>query len=153
MNIVEGPRKEFVLVVDSDDYRGRSLVSELRSLGCYVSLARSGAEAVTYVNENEPDSVVLDWDLRDIRGLDLARHLSVRSRKPRIILLKHEPDWRSLRNALESGGDDLLARPMSTGALSRVIARPLDGDRRSRRVPPPRPMKIGGDLELAGGVR
>ena len=149
MNIVDGPRKAFVLVVDSDCPRGRSLGSELRSLGYYVALASSGAEALQYVDENEPDAVALDWDCRDMPGLELARRLTTRSRKPKILVLKNEMDWRSLRHALECGGDDLLERPLSTMTLSRVLARQLDRVRRSTQVSPERAPTPDGGLFVA----
>lgn len=146
MKIVTGPRKEFVLVVDSDRHRGRSLVSELRSFGCYVSLASSGAEALKYVEENEPDSVVSDWNLEDMTGLELTRRIKSTRFETRVVLEKADGDWRSLRETLEVGGDELLSRPHSAAAVLRNQEQSTP-----RRIPRPpgSPTRIHGARTLA----
>jgi CheY-like chemotaxis protein len=121
MSIITGSRKQFVLVVDSDCHGGRSLLSELRSLGCYVSLASSGTEALQYVEDNEPDAVVADWNLPDMSGLELARRIKSMRFATKVVLEKEGADWRSLRQTLEVGGEELLSRPVSAATVLRRL--------------------------------
>lgn len=143
MTIVTGPRKEFVLVVDSNCHRGRSLMSALRSSGCYVSLASSGAEALKHVEENEPDSVVSDWSLVDMTGLELTRRIKSRRFETKVVLEKADGDWRSLRETLEVGGNELLAHPVSAAAVLQSL----------EQSPPRRISRLSGSPTRIHGVR
>lgn len=139
MNISAGSHKQFILVVDRDCYRGRSLVSGLRALGCYVSLASSGSEALQYVAENEPDAVAVDWSLPDMPGLELARRIKSHWFATKIVLGKGDADWRSLRQTLEVGGEDLLSHPLKASTVLRSLTRSTPGP-------------IGGTAETSAGV-
>jgi len=139
MDLAMSPGKHFVLVVDPNGHRGRALASELRSVGCYASVAGSGEEALGYSIENEPDAILSDWNLPDVPALDLARRLKALSSRTKILFQKNEADWRLLRQVLECGGDDLLCRPFSIGQLIRILNRMLRRTSRTDRVLQPSP--------------
>jgi DNA-binding response OmpR family regulator len=86
-----------------------------------VSLASSGADALQYVEENEPDAVVAKWDLPDMTGPELVRRIMSSRFGTKVILEKDGGDWRSLRQTLEVGGEDLLTHPLSAAALLRSL--------------------------------
>lgn len=123
MDLRISPGRRFVLVVDGDCHRARSRLSELRTSGCYAASAASGAEAVTYVIENEPDAVVSDWNLPDMSGPDLARRVKSARFATKVFLQKEGVDIRSLRQTLEAGGEDLLSRSSPIADLLRSLER------------------------------
>src|SRR6266508_2866752 len=96
--------KPFVLVVDSDSHRARELASSLRILGCYSAFSTRGEDALRYVAENDPDALVVAWDLPDMQGLELARRVKAGSSTPKVILVRDEADWKLLRQTMECGG-------------------------------------------------
>ena len=114
--------KPFVLVVDSDCHRARELASSLRTFGCYSASSTCGEDALRYVAENDPDAVIVAWDLSDLQGLELARRLKTGSFTPKVILVRDEADWKLLRRTMECGGDELLSRPLSMDQLLRILA-------------------------------
>jgi DNA-binding response OmpR family regulator len=115
--------KPFVLVVDSDYHRGRSLVSRLRTEGYYVASSGCGKDALEYAAENEPDAIVSDWHLSDMAGTEFTHTLKGRSFRTKVLLMSDQTDWRLLRKAIECGGDDLLSRPVSIQYLVRILNR------------------------------
>ena len=121
MDLHRTPGRHFVLVVDSNSYRRRATLWELQARGCFTASASTGAEALTYATENEPDAVVADWDLSDTTGPELARRLKPASPATQIFLQKEEPDVRSLRETLVNGGEDLLPRHSALTAMLRQL--------------------------------
>lgn len=121
MDLHMTPGRHYVLVVDGDSYRGRATLWELRARGCYTASASTGAEALKYATENEPDAVVADWDLSDMTGPELARRLKSASPATQIFLQKQEPDVPSLRETLMNGGEDLLPRHSALTAMLRKL--------------------------------
>ena len=131
MTLVESPRKEFVLVVDSDCHRARALATRLRALGYYAASFACGEDALKYAAENEPDAIVSDWSLSDMQGLELARRAKTQSFATKVILLSDQADWRALRETLECGGEDVVARSVSMEHLQSILGRTLEAHRSS----------------------
>lgn len=128
-------RKPFVLVVDSDPQRARSLVQHLRTGSFYAESSACGEDALKYAAENEPDAVVSDWRLSDMAGIEFTRRLKARSFPAKVVLLNDRADWRLLREAFEGGADDLLSRPVSTEELFRSLERSLGVQRGASPAP------------------
>ena len=137
MDLLMGSGRYFVLVVDSDSHRGRVRASQLRAIGCYAACSTTGEEAFKYIVDNDPDALLSDWDLSDMTGLELARRIKMGSPQMKIILQKERADWRTLRQALECGGDELLSRPFSTEHFVRMLGRKLKQALRIEAVPQP----------------
>ena len=64
-----------VLCVDDDESVGTLFAQLLTSKGHNVSLAKSGAEALAYVNAVHFDVVITDSLMPQMTGLELVRHL------------------------------------------------------------------------------
>ena len=123
MTLTPNPGGQYVLVVDGDFHRGKALVSEMRASGCYAATATSGAEALRYVAENEPDAVVSEWELPDMTGLELVRRMTLEEASTKAILHREKADWHQLRQTLECGGEDLLSNPVHATELLRALTR------------------------------
>ena len=123
MDLQISPGRHYVLVVDSDCYRARAMLSELRASGCYAATAVTGADALRYVIENEPDAVVADWDLSDMTGPEFARRVKSARFATKVYLHKARPDVSSLRQTLGCGGEDLLSRPSPIASVLRSLRR------------------------------
>ena len=65
-----------VLVVDDEDSVRRVSMKMLQRLGCTVSLAASGMEAIRMVNETKYDLVALDLNMPEMSGGDVLRRLA-----------------------------------------------------------------------------
>jgi CheY-like chemotaxis protein len=73
-----GPGLDRILVVDDNPavrlYLRKALEQQNRTLFCEE--ARTGGEALQSVNNNPPDLILLDLQMPDLNGLDVARVIS-----------------------------------------------------------------------------
>jgi two-component system phosphate regulon response regulator PhoB len=65
----------YVLVVEDEDALSTLLHYNLEKEGYRVSLAADGEEALTQIDEQLPDLIVLDWMLPKVSGIEVCRRL------------------------------------------------------------------------------
>jgi signal transduction histidine kinase len=146
---VNNPAK--ILVVDDED-AGRFVKTQtLRRAGFHVLEAATGSDALALAASERPDLVVLDVNLPDISGLEVARRLRVPESAPpapQILQVSNTAVTAADRvRGLEHGADVYLTEPVESGvlvatvnALLRVrqaetaLAAALDGERKARQI-------------------
>ena len=117
------PPKTLVLIADGNVQRGRTLADHLENLGCEVALASSGHQAHRYAAARKTHAIVADWGLPDMNGLELARQVTLGRLGTKVVLLRDDADWPSLRLALDCGAEEVLSRPCAVDHLLRVLQR------------------------------
>jgi two-component system phosphate regulon response regulator PhoB len=106
-----------VLVVD-DDEQVRTLVSrQLEAEGFTVTGAADGAIALSAVEADPPDLVVLDLTLPAVDGLDVLTRLRRSSAIPVIVVSGRGGETDRIAG-LDLGADDYLVKPFSPGELA-----------------------------------
>jgi two-component system phosphate regulon response regulator PhoB len=106
-----------VLVVD-DDEQVRTLVSwQLEAEGFTVTGAADGAVALSAVEADPPDLVVLDLSLPAVDGLDVLTRLRRSSAIPVIVVTGRGGETDRIVG-LDLGADDYLVKPFSPGELA-----------------------------------
>ncbi|HET9958991.1 MAG TPA: response regulator transcription factor [Polyangiaceae bacterium] len=109
-------REKLILVVD-DEKRIRDVVEyALGKDGFRVVCAAHGTDALTAVEREAPDLIVLDVMLPGLDGIELCRRLRTRSNVP-ILFLSARSDEVDRVVGLEVGGDDYLTKPFSPREL------------------------------------
>jgi CheY-like chemotaxis protein len=117
-----------VLLVDDDPVNRRLLSQMIESLGHQVVAASAGHEAVTRFRESAFDLAILDWQLPDMNGGQLAatlRSLAPELARPRISLIALSA---SLEDTSESGQttssfDQWLTKPIGLAELAAALSR------------------------------
>jgi len=108
-----------VLLVDDEDQLRKVMRDLLERQGFTVVEARDGAEAITVVDQHNPDIVILDLNLPKVDGYAVLAEL--RSREPTrnlpIIVLTAKADEDNEVRVLELGADDFLTKPFRPRAL------------------------------------
>ncbi|WP_304165072.1 aerobic respiration two-component sensor histidine kinase ArcB [Lonsdalea britannica] len=112
-----------VLLVEDIELNVVVARSVLEKLGSSVEVAMTGQEALAMFDPDEFDLVLLDIQLPDMTGLDVARELRVRygqqTLPPLVALtanvLKDKKDY------LDAGMDDVLSKPLAVPALTAII--------------------------------
>lgn len=97
--------------------------SVLENLGCSIDVAMTGQEALDLFEPDEFDMVLLDIQLPDMTGLDVARALKKRftaQQLPPLValtanVLKNKSEY------LNAGLDGVLSKPLSVPALTATI--------------------------------
>lgn len=108
-----------VLVVDDEPNIVLSLEFLMQQAGFEVTTALDGESALTLVNENPPDLVLLDISLPGISGfevLEQLRNQPIFKRLPIVMLTAHGREVER-EKGLALGADDYITKPFSTRQL------------------------------------
>jgi DNA-binding response OmpR family regulator len=105
-----------ILIVDDDALMRRSLAFNLEQAGYHTSTAESAETALSQVQLEMPDLVLLDISLPVMDGLDAMRQFKDRFDLPVIFITARR---RELDEALglELGGDDYITKPFDFNVL------------------------------------
>ncbi|MGC9333296.1 MAG: response regulator transcription factor [Anaerolineae bacterium] len=115
-------KKATILVVDDEPHVLKLIKANLESSGYKVLLAKDGEQAVTMVEEEMPDLVILDLMLPKMDGYAVCRRIRGFSAVP-VIMLTARSAQVDLVHGFEVGADDYLTKPFSvTELLVRVQA-------------------------------
>jgi DNA-binding response OmpR family regulator len=110
------PMTATVLVVE-DELKIRELVRRyLEHEGLSVLTTGSGAEALTMLETQQVDMIVLDLNLPDVSGESIAAEVRSRSAIPILMLTAKSSEADRIRG-LELGADDYLTKPFSPREL------------------------------------
>ncbi|MBI5429244.1 MAG: diguanylate cyclase [Nitrosomonadales bacterium] len=121
-----------VLVVEDSKVTIKVLGNYLRRMGIREPLiAESGADALEIYRRERPDLILLDAQLPDIDGFDVAQQIRAMEEHrdwTAIIFLTSKSKDEDLARGIEVGGDDYLMKPVSevvlqakVGAMQRLV--------------------------------
>ncbi|MFM2482322.1 response regulator [Celerinatantimonas sp. YJH-8] len=105
-----------ILVVDDDQEILSLLQQYLTKSGYSVSIASEGQEMLLYLEEHQPDLIILDVMLPGDDGFTLCRKVRQQSNVP-IIMLTANSDEMDRVIGLELGADDYIGKPFSPREL------------------------------------
>ena len=114
-----------VLVIDDDSLLSRTIDVCLSKKGHNVKTFYSGVDAVKYLFEEKPDSVVLDIRLPDCDGWFIARlleRLEGLGKVPVIVISVLEPDRRELADVKPYA---YIQKPFDMGQLLQTVEKSL----------------------------
>src|SRR5919107_1941684 len=133
-----------ILFVEDEPSISDPFSKHLAREGFEPVVARTGREALALAERIDPDLVLLDLNLPDTDGRDIARELRRRGDTPIVMLTARGTEMDKIVG-LEIGADDYVVKPFS-GA--EVIARIRAVLRRARRgdspEAPSEPVTVGG---------
>lgn len=104
------------MVVEDDPAQRDALVGILAARGATVIAVGSGGDALTVLDAERPDLVMVDLGLPDIDGVDLCRHILNRVDAAVIILTADQEEERIVAG-LDAGADDYVHKPYSSDVL------------------------------------
>lgn len=130
-----------ILIVDGNSYMRKITRTMLMNLGAKsVIEATDGISALEMIRTNDPDIMLLDWDMPVLSGMEVMRIVRSPGVFPRpnlpIIMLTGHARRSTVMEAMHAGAHEFLVKPTSTKALY---------DRLTSIVMNPRPMVHLGD--------
>jgi two-component system, OmpR family, KDP operon response regulator KdpE len=131
-----------ILVVDDEPQITRVLRTSLNAHGYEIRVANDGETALEIVKDFAPDLVITDLAMPNMNGIELCRQLRKTSQVP-ILVLSVRGEARSKIEALDSGADDYVTKPFSTGELMARIRAALRRSPPSTTTPPQTRIEIG----------
>ncbi|VAW04681.1 hypothetical protein MNBD_ALPHA04-776 [hydrothermal vent metagenome] len=121
-------KKLNILIVDDEPLARNRLQTLCNQMECvnHVDMASGGVEALALIEETVPNILLLDVDMPDITGMDVANHCREMESPPEIIFTTAHSKYAVQAFRLEA--TDYLLKPVKQAllkeALGRVIAKP-----------------------------
>ena len=119
------PEKRRILVVDDEDALRTVLSGELVSEGYDVRTAADGDEAVSSLEKEGFDLILLDIKMPRMNGFEVLKFVKEKFPKTKVVMLTGFAD---LKNAIESkklGAEDFVSKPYDLVDLLTTIERVL----------------------------
>ncbi|MGM0913485.1 MAG: ATP-binding protein [Pseudomonadota bacterium] len=124
------PQGARLLVVEDNPVNQRVAQAMLERLGCRVSLAESGEEALALTRRHSFDLIFMDVQMPDMDGLEVTRRLRQRhgwpATVPIVAMTAGGPGGERAR-CLAAGMNGYLTKPLLQEALLEVLRRHLGG--------------------------
>jgi two-component system response regulator VicR len=117
-----------VLVVDDHQDNVTIIRDYLTARGYQVAVAHSGEEALERFDEVEPSVVLLDVMMPDRNGWEVCEAIKQRTRGTRdvrVIMVTALGEWDDKREALRTGADDYVTKPVDLADLGERVERNL----------------------------
>ena len=121
--MIDDVRQNTILIVEDDPVLNELIAGQLESIGFAVHGERSWAGAEAFLEENEPDLILLDVRLPDTDAHKLIRELS-RS-QPVIVITAYASVERAVE-AMKDGAAEYLAKPINLEELEIAVRRALE---------------------------
>ena len=114
-------RRRMILVVDDEPAIVRLVKAKLQADGYAVLTAPTGEAALTALDDERPDLVILDVMMPGMDGYETLRRIRGESRVPVIMLTARAGDADKLKG-LHGGADDYVTKPFNPDELSARVA-------------------------------
>ena len=108
-----------ILIVDDEPAQLELLRYNLEKAGFKTVQATDGQQALSAVETERPDLVVLDWMMPEASGIDVCRQLRARSETKSlpVIMLSARGEDGDKSLGLDNGADDYVTKPFSPREL------------------------------------
>ncbi|MDP2564321.1 response regulator [Pseudoalteromonas marina] len=121
-----------VLVVDDMSTMRRIVISLLVELGFkkeLISEADDGSTAIAFLEKNTVDFVVTDWNMPQVTGIDLLRHIrktEATSKLP-VLMVTAEAKREQIIEAAGAGVNNYVVKPFNKKTLGEKISKIFAG--------------------------
>jgi DNA-binding NtrC family response regulator len=123
-------RRRTILVVDDEPAQRELLGKFVASLGFTATEAPSAEDALEAIRRSVPDMILLDVRLPGISGIEALPEIREITGELPVLLITAHADVRQAVDAMKSGADDYLAKPVDLDELEAAISDavgPADG--------------------------
>ena len=129
--------KSKILIVDDDTYYLTLLKAILKNIDAIVHIAESGEKALSLIEENDFALAILDIQMPDMDGFELAMHIrSLQNRDlvPIIFLTSYISDEIQMFKGYDNGAIDYLTKPVNKTIFVNKVTIFLELDRQKRNL-------------------
>jgi DNA-binding NtrC family response regulator len=112
-----------ILVVDDEPLTRKSLYEILRHNGYSVSCAAEGNEALSLIEQEQPDIVITDLKMPHMDGITLLRKIKEMDSDIAVVLMSAYGSIETAVSAMKEGAFDYITKPILDSEISIVIER------------------------------
>ncbi|WP_019003099.1 sigma-54-dependent transcriptional regulator [Succinimonas amylolytica] len=110
-----------ILIVEDSKSLGMVYAAIARQLDVVVRVADTGTQAMAIINEFEPEIILLDLLLPDVRGLDILRYIQKQDLKIATIVMTANGTVDYAVESMRLGAYDFLEKPISADRLRTTL--------------------------------
>ncbi len=88
--------------------------------------ANDGMEALTAINADRPDLVLVDWNMPNMDGLTLVKKIRETDKALPLIMVTTEAEKARVVEALKAGVNNYLAKPFEPNTLAQKIKQTME---------------------------
>jgi len=127
MTTISSTPQPLILVVDDSATSRVVIEKQLKKLGCSVATANDGASGLEAISKIEFDLVLLDCQMPDMSGYDVAMQVRKREREEEsahtpIVAISAETDAAHMQMCMDSGMDGVLSKPLPVDELKKILS-------------------------------
>ncbi|WP_460020110.1 response regulator [Magnetospira thiophila] len=115
-----------MLVVDDDAHVRELVKSVLSGYGIDTVLLESGVGLAQRVRAEEPDAILLDYQMPDLDGLSVLRELRAARILDPVIIMTANADQNTAVQFFRSGANDFLPKPFDLEYLAIIVQRTIN---------------------------
>ncbi len=115
-----------ILIVDDDEVMQETLSDVLRKRGYEIFSVGSGNGALSMVQKNLIDLILLDMKLPDIDGLEVLKKIKEFDTEILVVMMTAYSDVQSAVSAMKSGAYDYINKPFELEELRLLIEKGLE---------------------------
>ncbi len=119
------PARKMLVVDDDSDFRW-AITNVLQGAGYMVAQAQDGDEALSLLEKNIPDMILLDYRMPGQNGQRVAEVMRRRFPAIPIIMISAYADVKSVVKAIKVGVHDYITKPIDNSALLFTIQRAFE---------------------------
>jgi PAS domain S-box-containing protein len=113
-----------ILVVEDNPTNQQVVLMVLRALGYQPDTAENGRIAIEKVSSHRYDLILLDLQMPDLDGFEVARHIRTRlNYQPVIVAITAGASPEDRQRCLEAGMDDYVLKPFKISQLKDVVVK------------------------------
>jgi two-component system chemotaxis response regulator CheY len=119
------PKSKSILIVDDSEAVRRVARRILEVLGYQVNEALDGLQALEICAQTMPETILLDWSMPNMNGLEFLRELrdSAGGEIPIVVFCTTESSMAFIRSALTAGADEIVIKPFDRATLINALRR------------------------------
>ena len=121
------PTERIILAVDDAPFFLTTLKSCLQRLPYKLFCVTSGAAALRFLQEHDPDLFILDIEMPEMNGHELAQRIKQGGHQAPIIFLTGNATEKNVKKALEAGAADFIVKPINDEMVVNKIKKFMEG--------------------------
>jgi DNA-binding NtrC family response regulator len=114
--------KAKVLLVDDEEDFLATLAERLETRGLKVTTAANGEQALTKVEQEGFDLIVLDLAMPGMGGLEALKRIKAKQPEAEIIILSGQGSIKTSIEAMKLGAEDFIEKPVDMSVLLEKIS-------------------------------
>ncbi|HMP90106.1 MAG TPA: sigma-54 dependent transcriptional regulator [Kiritimatiellia bacterium] len=125
--------KQKLLIVD-DEWGSRQSLNAIFGGMYQVQLAENAHQALSFLNENRFDLVMLDYMMPDMDGVTLLKEIQSRYPEVPFVMVSASSTVRPVVDAMRAGAFDFVTKPYDVQEIRAVVARAIEHSGLKRKV-------------------